>query len=39
MVLTSIPTLNEYGMIITAGMLGLLAVIGLFVMRRRKVTA
>jgi len=38
-VLTPIPTLNEYGMIITAGVLGLLAVIGLFVMRRRKVTA
>jgi len=34
-----IPTLNEYGMIITAGVLGLLAVIGLFVIRRRKVTA
>jgi len=28
-VLTPIPTLNEYGMIITAGVLGLLAVIGL----------
>ncbi len=38
-VLTPIPTLNEYGMIITAGVLGLLAVIGLFVMRRRKVSA
>jgi len=38
-VLAPIPTLNEYGMIITAGVLGLLAVIGLFVMRRRKVTA
>ncbi len=36
---TTIPTLNEYGMIITAGVLGLLAVIGLFVMRRRKVSA
>ena len=34
-----IPTLNEYGMIITAGVLGLLAVIGLFVIRRRKVSA
>jgi len=34
-----IPTLNEYGMIITAGVLGLLAVIGLFVMRRKKATA
>jgi len=38
-VLTPIPTLNEYGMIITAGVLGLLAVIGLFVIRRRKVSA
>jgi len=38
-VLTPIPTLNEYGMIITAGVLGLLAVIGLFVTRRRKVVA
>jgi len=38
-VLTPIPTLNEYGMIITAGVLGLLAVIGLFVIRRRKATA
>lgn len=38
-VLTPIPTLNEYGMIITAAVLGLLAVIGLFVIRRRKVTA
>jgi len=37
-VLTPIPTLNEYGMIITAGVLGLLAVIG-FVMRRKKVSA
>jgi hypothetical protein len=36
---TPIPTLNEYGMIITAGVLGLLAVIGLFVIRRRKVSA
>ena len=34
-----IPTLNEYGMIITAGVLGLLAVIGLFVIRRRKASA
>ncbi len=38
-VLTPIPTLNEYGMIITAGVLGLLAVIGLFVIRRRKAAA
>jgi len=38
-VLTPIPTLNEYGMIITAGVLGLLAVIGLFVIRRRKAVA
>ncbi len=36
---TPIPTLNEWGMITTAGVLGLLAVIGLFVMRRRKATA
>jgi len=35
----AIPTLNEWGMITTAGVLGLLAVIGLFVMRRRKVSA
>ncbi|MCH7951078.1 MAG: hypothetical protein IH875_11505 [Candidatus Dadabacteria bacterium] len=35
----SIPTLNEYGMIITAGVLGLLAVIGLFVMRTRRTVA
>ncbi len=34
-----IPTLNEWGMITTAGVLGLLAVIGLFVIRRRKVSA
>jgi hypothetical protein len=39
LVLTPIPTLNEWGMIITAGVLGLLAVIGLFVIRRRKVSA
>ena len=34
-----IPTLNEWGMIITAGVLGLLAVIGLFVMRTRRTVA
>ncbi len=36
---TPIPTLNEYGMIITAGVLGLLAVIGLFIMRTRRTVA
>ncbi len=36
---TPIPTLNEYGMIITAGVLGLLVVIGLFVMRTRRTVA
>ncbi len=39
LVLTPIPTLNEWGMITTAGVLGLLAVIGLFVIRRKKVSA
>jgi len=34
-----IPTLSNWGMITTAGVLGLLAVIGLFVMRRKKATA
>jgi len=35
----AIPTLNEWGMITTAGVLGLLAVIGLFVMRTRRTVA
>jgi hypothetical protein len=34
-----IPTLNQWGMIITAGVLGLFAVIALFVMRRRRTVA
>jgi len=38
-ILSPIPTLNEWGMIITAAVLGLLAVIGLFVIRRRKAVA
>jgi len=38
-ILSPIPTLNEWGMITTAGVLGLLAVIGLFVIRRRKAAA
>jgi len=35
----NVPTLSGWGLITTAGVLGLLAVIGLFVMRRRKLTA
>jgi hypothetical protein len=34
---SAIPTLNQWGMIIMAGVLGLFAVIGLFVMRRGSV--
>jgi len=36
---TSVPTLSGWGLITTAGVLGLLAMIGLFVMRRRKAVA
>ncbi|MCH7519788.1 MAG: hypothetical protein IH964_12285 [Candidatus Dadabacteria bacterium] len=35
----SIPTLSGWGIITTAGVLGLLAVIGLFVMRTRRTVA
>jgi len=38
-IIQSIPTLSQSGMVAMVGVLGLLAVIGLFVMRRRKVSA